>query len=446
MLRITALSVLILTAFTVASQSLERYKGTLRNGFTDDGEVTYSYRPDPNGREHIRHGTFRYVVRARDDQFRFNHSITGNYADNLKHGEWSYKINQRDFMLQHRGRYTTGSISVDASYNMGIPDGAWRYESSLRSRDGKKVRDKWEWERYDSVESVVVELRFTAGVITGPFYAKNGNAWEVRGSFDERGFFDGEWVWQFPDSVVTMVWDKGLEVRVTVADFFDNILHLEQHDHSVRIIREFQRLVSEGGARTADFPFTLDTVSLLRNRSYMLTELLHKTIYHPQYTLLREITGDKAVFYDQRSYRMQFTLQGMNKIEQQNRLTPAQLQSYSRIHVLVKRMETQMADVYKMRREGRVDEKGHEAIRQMETNMAIARRYMCLGETLKLYLDTDEGVRASERSCAYHVVRFTSLPEFRTREAALQHIILRITDLEKQQLALYQGLRRTPAR
>jgi len=446
MRRISTLLFTLIMAVTVYSQTLERHKGTLRNGFTDDGEVIYSYRPDPNTREHIKQGTFRYVVRARDDQFRFNHSITGHYSDNLKHGEWTYKINQKDFMLQHQGRYTTGSISVDTRYVMGIPDGSWRFESSLRSRDGRKVRDKWEWGRHDTLETVIVELQFTGGVVTGPFYAKNGSAWEVRGNFDDNGFFDGEWTWVYPDSTITIVWSNGLEVRVIVTDSESNTLHHEQNDLAVRMIREYQKQVMEGGNRRGEFPFTLDTISMLRTRSYMLTELLHNTVYHPQYTLLREITGDKAVFYDQRTYRMQFTLRGMYRIEQKNRLTPAQLQSYTRISVLLNRMETQMADVYKMRREGRVNEKGNEVVRQMETNMSIARRYMCLGETLKLYLDTEEGVRASERSCAYHVVRLSNLPEFTTREAALQYIILRITELEKQQQALYQGLRRAPAR
>ena len=447
MVRTTAFCILVLMAFAVSAQSLERHRGTLRNGFTDDGEVTYSYRLDPNTRERIKQGSFRYIVRARDDQYRFNHTISGSYVDNLKDGEWSIRITQRDFMLQHDRRYTTGNVNIDGSYSKGLPDGPWQFESSLRSRAGQKIRDRWQWERHDSIETVMVSLQFTQGVITGPFYAKNDREWEVTGAFDEHGFFDGEWIWRFPDSTVIIQWDKGLQVEVTITDPNDHVLHHEKYELPVRMMKAYQQMVVRGDMAHTESPFTLDTLSMMNDRSYLLTSLLHNTIYHPQYTLNRQIGGDKAVFYDQRTYRLQFALRGMYYIEQRNRISSSQRQLYSRMHTLVRRMETHQAEVYRLRREGRLSgQQAAENARTLESTLAIARRYLCIGETLKLYLSTEEGLKASERSCAHHVVRLEGIPSFTSRDDALRYLVQQITELEKQHTALYQNLRRSPAR
>lgn len=426
----------------IFAQPLQKHQGKLQNGFTDAGDVTYTYRNDPKTREQIKQGTFRYTVKAKEDQSRFNHYITGSYSNNLKDGLWSYKINQKDFRLQDPVLYTTGTVSLDAYYQNGIPHGRWRYEAALKERTGEKKQDKWIYGRYDSVKTVVTELNFVNGLITGPFYAKVHKEYEVKGSFDEFGFFHGEWVWSYPDSIITFTWNHGLEERIEIHDGAGNILHLEQNTHSVGIIREYQELTLKRSDKVKDFPFSLDTISLLSNARYHLTELLQNTIYHPQYFLYKQIEGDKTVFFDRQTYRMRHNIKGMYVIKPKNRISGMQVQYYSRIEVLVKRMETQMAYIYQMRRDGKLQRQAADAIRLMEFNISQARRYACTGETMKLYLGLKEGLDAATTSCAYLANTNISLPEFKTKEAALQHFAEKISALEKENHTHYNNIRK----
>ena len=435
-------TILLLSPIFLNAQPLQKHQGKLQNGFTEAGDVTYTYRIDEKTREHIKHGTFRYTVKAREDQSRFNHYITGNFVDNLKDGAWSYKINQRDFRLQHPKLYTTGTVSLDASFSMGVPNGKWRYETALRSREGEKKQDRWTWGRYDTVRTVIVELSFTNGIITGPFYAMFEKEFEISGSFDENGFFHGEWVWSYPDSIITITWDHGLESGTVIKDSTGNILHIEQHDHSIKIIREYQLLAAQRSEKVRDYPFSLDTVSLLSNPRYQLTGLLQNTIYHPQYFLHRQIGGDKTLYYDTQSYRMRQTITGLYVINQRNRISATQVQHYNRMEVLIKRMETQMAYIYQMRRDGKLKRQAGEAIRLMEHNISQTRKYACTGETLKLYLSLQDGLNAASVSCAYLGAFSEPLPDFRTKEAALQHFVEKISALEKENHTHYSNIRK----
>ncbi|MFO7723372.1 MAG: hypothetical protein R6V49_09155 [Bacteroidales bacterium] len=432
----------LLSPFFALTQPLQKYQGKLQNGYTDAGDVAYSYRSDPKSHEHVKQGTFRYTVKAKDDQYRFNHNIAGNYSNNLKDGLWSYKINQKDFQLQDPKRYTTGTVSLDAQYSKGIPDGKWRYESALKSRTGEKKQDKWVWDRHDSLETVIIDLHYKQGTLVGPFYAKLDKSYEVNGSFDENGFFDGEWIWRYPDSVIAIQWDKGLELGMTISDPEGNILHMDQQNHSAGLIREYQELTSAGSDNVKEFPFSIDTISMLNRSSYPLTELLHNTLYNPNYFLYRQIDGDKSIFYDSQSYRMRFSIRGMNLIQIRNRISTMQVQHYSRIDAVMRRIEAQMAYIYQMKREGKLTIQAGEAIRLMEHNITLARRYGCIAETLKLYLNLQDGLNAAEASCAYLPASIGKLPGFKTKEEALQFFATKISDVEKENQTQYTNIRK----
>lgn len=426
----------------IAGQPLQKYQGKLQNGFTDAGEVTYSYKVDEKTREHIRQGTFRYAVKAKDDAHRFNHSITGSYANNLKDGLWSIKINQKDYRLQDPARYTTGTITMEGMYALGLPNGAWRYESLLKSRTGEKKQDKWTWGKHDSLQTVIVELNFTSGLITGPFYAKNDRAYEVRGSFDTQGFFDGEWTWRYPDSTIVVTWDHGIEVKMLVTDPEGNTLHLVQQTEAARTIRALQSIIEQGGNPGGAFPFSLDTVSLLANQKLALPELLQQTLYHQQYFLYRQIEGDKGVYFDKQNYRMKFNIKGMYVVKPINRISGTQVQHYSRIESLITRMEAQMAYIYQMKRDGKLKKQAGDAIRLMEYNLTKARRYACTGETIKLYLSLDEGITRSESNCSYLPASLGTLPVFKTKDEALQYFATKVAEIEKENQIHYTNIRK----
>jgi hypothetical protein len=426
----------------LSAQPLQKFQGKLQNGYTDAGDISYSFRPDPKTKEHIRQGTYRYTVKAKDDQWRFNHTIAGNYSDNLKDGLWSYKINQKDFQLQDAKKYTTGTVSMDAQYAKGVPNGKWRYESSLKSRTGEKKQDKWIWGRHDSLETVIVEINFRQGTIAGPFYARLDKTYEVKGNFDENGFFDGEWVWRYPDSTITVVWENGFEMSMSITDHEGNLLHMDQHSHSVNLMKEYQTMIRSGSSKVKDSPFTLDTISLINRSSYPLTELLHTTIYNQNYFLYKQIGGDKTVYYDNQSYRMRFTIRGMYLIQARNQISGTQVQHYSRMEAVITRMEAQMGYIYQMRREGKLSRQASDAIKLMEHNITLSRRYQCNAETMKLYMNHQDGLNAAENACAYLPASIGKLPSFRSKEDALQHFSTKIAELEKENQTHYNNIRK----
>ena len=76
--------------------------------------------------------------------------------------------------------------------------------------------------------------------------------------------------------------------------------------------------------------------------------------------------------------------------------------------------------------------------------MDLARRYACIGETLKLYREVTEGIEASENSCVYLKSSIEKLPAFKTRGDALKYLMEKVTLAEKQNEAHYNQLTRKP--
>lgn len=415
----------------------------MANGFTDPGDVNYSFRPDPKTGEEIRQGTFRYSVKAKDENHRFNHNITGNYLNNLKEGAWSYKINQKDFTLQQKGVYTTGTVSMEAFYQKGLPNGSWRFESVLKNRTGEKVQDKWVWGKYDSAQTIIVAINFSQGIITGPFYAKSGNTYEVKGSFDQSGFFDGEWNWTFPDSTISLWYEKGVLMKMNVVDPEGNLLHQEDHSLTSGLIRDMTRALEAGGDKVMkDYSFKPDTLSMLQNPEYHLTRLLSSTLYQPHYFLYMQIGGDKSFYYDKQTYKMQYKLTGMYHVRIRSNLSGMAVQTYSRMESVIGRMESQLAYIYSMKRDGKLKQQSADAVRLMEYNVTLARKYACTGEALKLYLDVGQGIESSDKGCSYLSTKMEELPTFKSRDEALLYFAEKISMLEKENQKHYTNIRK----
>ncbi len=425
------------------AQPLQKFTGTLANGFTDPGEMTYSYRPDPKTGEHIRQGAFRYSLKSKDELQRFSHNITGAYAGNLKEGLWSYKINQKDFMLQEKGRYTSGTVSLDALYKGGLPDGKWRFESVLKSRSGEKGKDKWVWGKQDSAKTVILELNFNLGVLTGDFYARDDKFVEIKGKFDEKGFFDGEWEWKFIDSTITYVWDKGILLKSVVTNQEGNILHQEEQTYLLTQINSLAEAIAERGvAAIKDFSFRTDTANFLGDSEYFLTRLFKRTLYEPRYFLYTQIPGDRAFYYDNQSYRMQYHIKGMYHIKVKSSLTPNEVKHYRQMEDAISRMESQTGYLYLMNREGKLKKEAMEGFKLMESNISLSRKYSCAADLLKYTTDLNKALASVETGCSSFAVKMEELPAFKTREEALQYMAAQVTKLELENQKLYVNIRK----
>ncbi len=431
----------------LTAQPVQKFTGKLANGFTDPGEMTYSYRPDPKTGEHIRQGAFRYSVKSKDELQRFSHNITGNYAGNLKDGLWSYKINQKDFVLQEPGRYTSGMVSLDAIYKMGLPDGRWRYESVLKSRDGAKENDKWVWGKQDSAQTVILEMNFRAGVLAGDLFVKDGNFVEVKGRFDDNGFFDGEWEWKYADSIITCHWEKGILLKREVKSMEGNTLHLDIYTDFSEQLKELSEAIEAKGAQVMrEFPFRADTASYLTDTGFYLTRLLMHTLYHPQYFLYMQIPGDKGIAYDKQTYRIKYHLKGMYHINTKSSLTPIEIRQYRQMEDILSRMDSQIGYLYLMNREGKLKKEATEAFKLMEANISLARKYSCTADFLKFSTDFSTALSKAETGCSAIAIKMEKLPGFKTREEALLYMAGQVSHLEQENQKLYTNIRKNLAK
>ncbi len=285
-------------------------------------------------------------------------------------------------------------------------------------------------------------MGFSSGLITGPFYAKVDRQYEVGGSFDEHGFFDGEWVWRYPDSTITITWKNGLALKTEITDPDGNILHLEDYHHSAGMAEKYQQLTARQNEKVKDSPFSLDTVSLIFNAGHQLAGLLHATVFEPRYGLYKQIEGDKGFFYNKQTYKMQLNTRGMYVIRMKNKISGTQVQLYARMETLIGRMEVQLSYIYQMRRDGKLNKQAGEAIRLMEHNMTLARRYACMAETMKLYFSHEEGLEAANTSCVWLSAVPDKMPAFSSKEQALGHLSDKIAGLEKENQGHYTNIRK----
>lgn len=231
-------AILLISQYCIG-QTLKTYSGPYNDGRMQNGNAVYTYYEDPNSKEYIKQGTFKYTFNGSGDYSGYNQTIIGNYENGLKNGTWTYTVTMSDF--GNRNPYLTGSVTLVANYKNGYAHGNWKQIRSYKSRNKYLVYGQWKWEPFQPVKTMTINMNFSNGYIVGAvdIYDEFSN-FKATGNYDNNSLCEGKWV------INDMGWGKNRELL-----YKDNILYEfvarsnsgEVLDGSKKYLKDYDNLV-----------------------------------------------------------------------------------------------------------------------------------------------------------------------------------------------------------
>lgn len=183
------LSVLLLMISAVSyGQTLKTFNGSFPNGKSQPGTASYKYYEDPQTREYIKQGAFKYSIIGKDDLKGLKQTISGNYEKGLKQGTWTYKLIMNDYFLGYY--HATGTITLISNYKNGLADGNWTYYTKNKTR---KYSNYTGWGEYRPEEVVNASMNFVDGKVVGNVDINAVGVFTAKGSYDEDSYSVGKW-------------------------------------------------------------------------------------------------------------------------------------------------------------------------------------------------------------------------------------------------------------
>lgn len=197
--------IISLVAINVSGQTLKTFNGAFTDGKTQNGTAVYTYYEDPDTREYLKQGTFKYTFNGKGDYQGYDQTITGNFEKGLKHGTWTYSITMTDFGSNNP--YYTGTVTLVANYKNGYADGNWKEVRSYKQRKKYLMYGQYKWEAFGPVKTMTINMNFKNGYIVGAVNINDEFAnFKATGSYDNNGLAIGTWV------INDMGWGKNREL------------------------------------------------------------------------------------------------------------------------------------------------------------------------------------------------------------------------------------------
>ena len=169
-------------------QTLKTFNGSFPNGKSQPGTASYKYYEDPQTREYIKQGAFKYSIIGKDDLKGLKQTISGNYEKGLKQGTWTYKLIMNDYFLGYY--HATGTITLISNYKNGLADGNWTYYTKNKTR---KYSNYTGWGEYRPEEVVNASMNFVDGKVVGNVDINAVGVFTAKGSYDEDSYSVGKW-------------------------------------------------------------------------------------------------------------------------------------------------------------------------------------------------------------------------------------------------------------
>lgn len=201
---------LLLFCINTSAQKVVTHTGTFDDGrYNNNGIATYTYYENPDTREYIKHGPFKYTFKGSGGYIGFNQTITGNFKNGLKNGTWIYTINLIDAHIDYdhstylgsngafdnNHNYSTGSITLQANYKDGIAHGKWKEVISYKQRPKFYIRNSYAWGPFGKQITTTIELNFNDGKYIGEVNINDGfYSSKITGKYDNSSYADATWV------------------------------------------------------------------------------------------------------------------------------------------------------------------------------------------------------------------------------------------------------------
>lgn len=197
--------IISLLAINAIGQTLKTFNGPFTDGKAQNGTAVYTYYEDPNTREYLKQGSFKYTFIGKGSYEGYNQTITGNFEKGLKHGTWTYTITMTDF--GDGNPYHTGTVTLVANYKNGYADGNWKEVRSLKSRKKYLQYGQYKWEPFGPLKTMSINMNFKNGYIVGSVSINDEFAnFKATGSYDNNGLAIGTWI------INDMGWGKNREL------------------------------------------------------------------------------------------------------------------------------------------------------------------------------------------------------------------------------------------
>lgn len=190
MIKIIYLLPVLFFCFQIKAQKLVTYNGAYDDGRLQNGNATYTYYEDPDSREYIKQGPFKYVFKGLGGYTGFDQIISGNFKGGLKNGLWNYTINMKDFGTNNP--YSTGSVTLQANYKDGYAHGKWIEVISYKKRSKLLARNGYTWGAWGQLQTTTIEMNFVNGYYSGIVTINDGfKNIKVNGKYNTESYTDG---------------------------------------------------------------------------------------------------------------------------------------------------------------------------------------------------------------------------------------------------------------
>lgn len=309
--------VLVIFPLVLKGQTIEKYSGTYRTNLSEAGEANYSFKKSDKGRE-IKHGALKYTLREAKDISKLSQDIAGNYTEGLKSGVWSFRAVLRDYPLLKPDEYLTGSVTLQAAYDKGVPTGRWWYTLSVKSRkvisnSGGRIK----WGKFEPERTVDIQFTIRDGMLVDSVVATIANQQRIMGVLDNRGFYDGEWFYDNGTSLSKYRFEHGFLVSATSEDKKSQANLLEQNQKELydSKIAPYLEKINQNPSARENYHFTLDSICLLETTRIPAARFIKSEITDNVLLPFRSFDGETIGLTD---------LKGMCELTEGNYITRVQ--------------------------------------------------------------------------------------------------------------------------
>lgn len=293
------LFLILLFCLQVKAQKLVTYNGAYDDGRLQNGSAIYTYYEDPDSREYVKQGAFKYSFKGVGSYTGFDQTITGNFKEGLKNGLWKYTITMKDFGTNNS--YSTGSITLQSNYKDGYAHGKWIEIISYKKRSKLLTRSGYIWGPWEQLQTTSIEMNFDNGFYTGNVTINDGfKNKKINGKYDDESYADGTWTMTSPSGSKEYVYKDKCYYQFLERDSKGQIVPqymgyengASQYQNIVKFEKEYELvkkalLYSEAERIDNGYSFV--------NTSSWATDLIKEyvnSLFENQYFLYKYIGGD----------------------------------------------------------------------------------------------------------------------------------------------------------
>ncbi len=276
------------------SQKTERYDGDFYSGGKIKGSATYAFYKSNN--QTIKHGSFRFSAREKTDDWRFSHSISGNYKNGLKDGNWTYNYISKDFESDKTGFFFSYEIILEANYKDGMPDGQWKYKGIIEKYKKIDQQNRTKKESPITVEKIFIEATWNKGILVDSliFLDSIGNYF-VRVQLSENGILNGLFEIQKAGKSQSEVWENGILKLI----------------NTTTEPKEEEQFTFYKKLKNPSLSISLIENTKLNSNNNELKKLLIKYLFNDKYFLYRYVEGDQIIIKQQEFGNYEVDIKGL---------------------------------------------------------------------------------------------------------------------------------------